>query len=110
MASLIEKIKGWLGLGTKVGAAPGKIDDKDLLTGTITHFNWNKGYGFIESPDIPERIFLHRTKLKSRLKTGDTVLFKLGRDKRGYHAEVAFSPNRGKDKRETHTKNTKFAE
>jgi cold shock CspA family protein len=95
MTSIIEKIKSWLGLGSKATAARAQ-DDGDLLIGTIAHFNWNKGYGFIDCPEVPERVFLHRTKLKSRVKTGDTVQFKLGKDKRGYHAVLAFSPDRNK--------------
>lgn len=61
----------------------------DIKTGTITFFNWTKGYGFIESPGIEGRIFLHRTKVKGRAKIGDEVRFELGKNNKGLFAKKA---------------------
>ena len=61
----------------------------DTTTGTITFFNWTKGYGFIECPGIEGRIFLHRTKIKGRAKVGDEVRFELGKNNKGLFAKKA---------------------
>lgn len=91
MASFIDKLKSLFSGGTSTpksataGSAPGQSK-----TGKITYFNWSKGYGFVECEDIEGRIFLHRTKLRRRVKVGDDVHFSLGQNKRGYFVQEVF--------------------
>lgn len=86
MGSIFSRIKAFFsGNGNRsqgVDIAPGEVKK-----GTVTYFNWSKGYGFIECPGVEGRIFLHRSKLNGRLKVGDVVQFELAQNKRGLFAK-----------------------
>ncbi len=59
--------------------------------GTIDYINYDKGYGFIGSDEIPESVFFHFTRLMScpieELQPGDAVQFSLYETERGLGAE-----------------------
>lgn len=81
---LLDKIRAFFSGGSKEEVISG---DGTAREGTVTYFNWSKGYGFIETKDIQGRIFLHRSKLRGRVKVGDQVRFELAENKRGLFAK-----------------------
>jgi CspA family cold shock protein len=88
MANLLQWFKNLFGSSSAPKRSQAGLSG-DSKTGTITFFNWTKGYGFIESPGIEGRIFLHRTKVKGRAKIGDEVRFELGKNNKGLFAKRA---------------------
>ena len=86
MQSFFSKIKAFFSF-IKQQDHEGDSGPGELKKGTITYFNWSKGYGFIECPGVEGRIFLHRSKLNGRLKVGDVVQFELAQNKRGLFAK-----------------------
>lgn len=82
---LIDKIRALFSGGSKEEET--SFVDGVVREGEVTYFNWSKGYGFIESKDIQGRVFLHRSKVKGRVKVGDRVRFELGENKRGMFAK-----------------------
>lgn len=81
---LLDKIRAFFAGGPEEEVSSG---DGTVREGAVTYFNWSKGYGFIESNDIQGRVFLHRSKLRGRVKVGDQVRFELGENKRGLFAK-----------------------
>lgn len=100
MQSIISRIMRFFGGSSassgKAGSGKGKSTSTGkTTTGKIIYFNWSKGYGFIECAEVPDRVFVHRTKLNSRVKNGEEVTFVLGKNQRGYFAEeVTSKPGR----------------
>jgi cold shock CspA family protein len=47
----------------------------EKVTGKITHFNYRKGYGFVEAPSLGDKVFLHISELSGRAKTGKKIEF-----------------------------------
>jgi cold shock CspA family protein len=82
---LLDKIRAWFGGGSATASAA--VSKGELRNGTIAYFNWSKGYGFVESPGVEGRIFMHRTKLRGRVKVGDPISFELGQNKKGFFVE-----------------------
>ncbi|MCO6485748.1 MAG: cold shock domain-containing protein [Saprospiraceae bacterium] len=88
MSSILSRIKAFFQGGrsssgtSREGGTRGT--SLGLQNGTLVHFNWSKGYGFVESPAVEGRIFLHRSRLKRRMKVGDSLRFELGQNAKGY--------------------------
>ena len=57
------------------------------LTGKLKYFNKSKGYGFIESKSVQERIFFHISDLQRQVKVGTMVEFQLITNRKGYQAK-----------------------
>jgi cold shock CspA family protein len=63
------------------------IDPATLVrTGIITHFNDEKGYGFIRDQQTAESIFVHVTGLITPVKENDKVTFEVERGPKGLNA------------------------
>ena len=62
-----------------------------METGSVKWFNNAKGYGFIQTEEHDEDIFVHYSQINGEgfktLKAGETVEFKLCRGPKGLHAE-----------------------
>lgn len=58
-------------------------------TGKIIHFNYRKGYGFIESDGIENKIFLHVSELTGKARKGKKVEFKIEKTEKGVKAKEA---------------------
>jgi cold shock CspA family protein len=87
---LLDKIKAWFG-GSRQPSAGASLPAGETRNGTITYFNWSKGYGFVECPGIEGRIFMHRTKLRGRVKVGDPITIELGQNNKGYFVQRVLS-------------------
>lgn len=62
-------------------------DPADLIrTGTVTHFNDSKGYGFIKDSKTQESIFVHINALDGPLKENDKVTFEVEMGQKGLNA------------------------
>ena len=62
-------------------------DPADLIrTGTVTHFNDSKGYGFIKDSQTQESIFVHINALDGPLKETDKVTFEVEMGQKGPNA------------------------
>ena len=62
-------------------------DPADLIrTGTITHFNDSKGYGFIRDSQTQESIFVHINALDGPVKENDKVTFEVEMGQKGLNA------------------------
>ncbi len=60
------------------------IDPADLIrTGTVTHFNDSKGYGFIRDSQTQESIFVHINALSGPIKESDKVTFEVEMGQKG---------------------------
>jgi cold shock CspA family protein len=63
------------------------IDPADLIrTGTVTHFNDAKGYGFIKDSQTQESVFVHINALDGPLKENDKVIFEVEMGQKGPNA------------------------
>lgn len=63
-----------------------KQEDRDPElpnTGTITFFNEQKGFGFIQDSDTKERVFFHVNDLASQVKENDYVTYWPGKSPKG---------------------------
>ena len=67
----LDNIRKFFGGGTPVSGH--SVDGK--VTGKITHFNYRKGYGFVDAPHVGDKVFLHVSELSGRAKTGKKVEF-----------------------------------
>lgn len=64
-----------------------EIDPADLiLTGKVTFFNDDKGYGFIKDKESPESYFVHMNNCQEPIAEGDNVQFELEKTDRGLAA------------------------
>ncbi|MGI8582015.1 MAG: cold-shock protein [Chitinophagaceae bacterium] len=62
-------------------------DPADLFrTGTVTHFNDSKGYGFIRDSQTQESVFVHINALDGPLKENDKVSFEVEMGQKGPNA------------------------
>jgi cold shock CspA family protein len=57
-----------------------------IRSGTLTFFNENKGYGFIETSDTGQSIFVHVNEFQDDILKGDQVTFETERGVRGLSA------------------------
>jgi|ERR1035437_272041 cold shock CspA family protein len=63
------------------------VDPADLIrTGTVTHFNDSKGYGFIRDSQTQESIFVHINALEGPLQENDKVTFEVEMGQKGPNA------------------------
>ncbi len=81
----IDSIKKVFGLNG--GSAPAITKGK--MVGEISHFNYRKGYGFIEVPKMENRIFLHVSELSGKARKGKKVEFKVEQTDKGVKAKEA---------------------
>lgn len=81
----LDSIKNLFGFSN---SSNGSIS-KSMLTGEISHFNYRKGYGFIEVPEMENRIFLHVSELSGKARKGKKVEFKLETTDKGVKAKDA---------------------
>jgi len=58
-----------------------------VLKGKLKYFNKSKGYGFIESKAMQDRIFVHISDLQTHTKVGSMVEFQLISNDKGYQAK-----------------------
>lgn len=65
-----------------------------MKTGSVKWFNNAKGYGFIQTEEHDEDIFVHYSQINDdgfkTLKAGETVDFELCRGPKGLHAEDVY--------------------
>lgn len=70
-----------------------KTDQKEMCNGVVTFWNFEKGYGFISTDDLPEPAdcFLHVKEVKGMLQPyeGARVQFKWTKETKGYKATYA---------------------
>ena len=63
------------------------VDPADFFrTGTITHFNDSKGYGFIRDSKTQESVFVHINALDGPVKENDKVTFEVEMGQKGPNA------------------------
>ncbi len=55
--------------------------------GVVNYYNRKKGYGFIQSDDMDERVFMHISNAEDKVKVGSAVSFFLNKNKKGFFAE-----------------------
>ena len=60
---------------------------QDTKTGFVKFFNRSRGYGFIQSNEFNNRIFVHISELKDHIRTGDRVKFEVEADSKGPRAK-----------------------
>lgn len=78
----LNKIKSLFGGSATSSKTPNKV-----VTGKITHFNYRKGYGFVESQEIDSKIFLHVSELsEGKARKGKKVEFKPQQTDKGVKA------------------------
>lgn len=61
-------------------------DQNGRKEGEVRFFNRRKGFGFIQSPELENDIFVHARDLSSPIRKGDEVTFLIGRDSKGLRA------------------------
>lgn len=71
------------------GSKPSLDGAKGKVTGKITHFNYRKGYGFVEAPTLGDKVFLHISELSGRAKTGKKIEFTPLQTEKGIKATQA---------------------
>ena len=82
-----EKVRSLFG-GT-TNAAKREYTGKEEAEGVIVYFNHRKGYGFVKSPDVEERVFLHVSELEGRASKGKKVVFATEQSSEGIRAVKA---------------------
>ena len=61
-------------------------DDELIRTGTISFFNHDKGFGFIDDQQSKESVFVHINALSEPVKEGNKVSFEIEMGPRGSNA------------------------
>lgn len=69
----------------QLGAAPHDVDET-FNKGTVTFYNEEKGYGFINDHRPKESIFVHANQLSEVLKKDDKVSYEKEKGSKGYIA------------------------
>jgi cold shock CspA family protein len=69
------------------------LDRGSGMLGVISWFSTTRGFGWIESPDIADSIFLHAADLSREFgergkRTGTQVMFDLEEQERGFRARL----------------------
>jgi len=68
----------------QIGVTRQEETEEDLIrSGTVTMFNDQKGYGFIEDMETKESVFVHINSLNIRIQQNDKVLFETERGLKG---------------------------
>ncbi len=57
-----------------------------MKKGTVKFFNYEKGFGFINSDETGEDIFVHKTGLIDQIKENDKVEFEVKQGNKGMNA------------------------
>lgn len=72
----------------------GEINPEDLIrTGIVTHFNDDKGYGFIRDMENQQSVFVHINSLKEPIKENNKVVFEIEMGPKGANAiNVSLAP------------------
>ena len=82
----LDTLKGIFG-GAKGGSSSSTPSGK--MTGKIVHFNYRKGYGFVQADGIENKIFLHVSELTGKARKGKGVEFKIEKTEKGIKAKDA---------------------
>jgi len=68
----------------QIGVTRQEQTEEDLIrSGTVTMFNDQKGYGFIEDMETRESVFVHINSLNIRIQQNDKVLFETEKGLKG---------------------------
>lgn len=62
----------------------------DEVHGIVSHYDAEKGWGFINCDDVTERVFVHHKQIRSNptsLQVGEEVAFELSKNEKGYIAQ-----------------------
>lgn len=62
------------------------VEEDRALTGIISYFNDEKGYGFITQDETRDSIFVHANQASQALKINDKVSFEKEKSPRGFQA------------------------
>ena len=67
------------------------LEVKDMQSGTVKFFNYNKGYGFIQPDDGGKDVFVHISEVERAnirdISEGDKIRFEIGASTRHGHTE-----------------------
>ncbi|MCB0519784.1 MAG: cold shock domain-containing protein [Lewinellaceae bacterium] len=77
---LFETIKS---LFSSSNAAEGDRQGQASNIGFVQFFNRSRGYGFIQTKDSDQRVFVHISELKDQVRKGDRVRFDVEPDSKG---------------------------
>ena len=55
--------------------------------GKIIHFNRSRGYGFIKSEALPDKVFVHISEISGRVRVGARAYFDVVEDEKGWRAK-----------------------
>ncbi len=80
----LDTLKGIFG-----GTSSSSSSSSGKMIGKIIHFNYRKGYGFIESDGVENKIFLHVSELTGKARKGKKVEFKVEKTDKGSKAKEA---------------------
>jgi cold shock CspA family protein len=71
----------------QLGARKDDLIDYDIpQAGRVTHYNTQRGYGFIKGAITQEKIFFHFNRVMGEVKEGDNVTFKIEKGPKGLTA------------------------
>ena len=59
----------------------------ERLYGKIIHFNRSRGYGFIKSESLSDKVFVHISEISGRVRIGVHVYFDIVEDEKGWRAK-----------------------
>ena len=82
-----KKVRGLF--GDTPGGEKRESTGKGETEGVIVYFNHRKGYGFVKSPEVEERVFLHVSELEGRASKGKRVVFATEQSSEGIRAVKA---------------------